>query len=71
MSFNKTEINKGLRYLAVSLPCMFLGPIVIYSAFSNKEHFLYIPVLIFGVAVCFFAAFIGFRGIKRIIAGLD
>ncbi|MDO5608662.1 MAG: DUF6095 family protein [Capnocytophaga sp.] len=71
MDFNTKEIKKGLRLVAVSLPCMFVGPLVIHSAFGNKSHPFYIPVLIIGIGICFFAAYIGFRGIRKIISGLE
>jgi len=42
----------------------FSGPITIYQAFKNKEHHLYIPILIIGLILFFLAIFNGFKGIK-------
>ncbi|MBU3822535.1 hypothetical protein KO566_10715 [Flavobacteriaceae bacterium XHP0103] len=50
-----------------SLLSLFMGPIFLSVAFSNKEKPLYIPLLIVGCLISGFAVFLLFRGIKIIM----
>lgn len=70
MSTNREELSKGVRTLAISLFFMFLGPGILFQAFKNKEHPLYIPVLILGLLAAGAAIYFGFRGIGRIMRAL-
>lgn len=67
---NKTLLGKGLKYLAGALPLAFLGPSVLYSAFNNQEHPLYIAVLILGILACAGAVFLMFKGINTLVRSL-
>lgn len=67
---NKDLLGKGIKYLAGALPLAFLGPVVLYSAFNNREHPLFIPVLIFGLLACTAAVYLMFRGINTLIRAL-
>ena len=64
---NKDVLVQGLKKMGISLICMFLGPTLIYVAFSNQEKPLYIPILIVGVIVCMIAIFMAFKGLKTIM----
>lgn len=64
---NKDVLVNGLKKMGISLICMFLGPTLIYVAFSNQEKPLYIPILIVGALVCIIAVFMAFKGIKTIM----
>jgi len=64
---NKILFKKSLKQLSYFLFFAFSGPIIIYQAFKNKEHILYIPVLIIGLILFFLAIFKGFRGIKLLV----
>ncbi|MGB3775766.1 MAG: DUF6095 family protein [Leeuwenhoekiella sp.] len=67
MGTDKQKLMKGIQTLAMSLIFVLFGPGLIYQAFKNQEHPLYIPVLLVGI-VCFIAAiYFGFKGISRII----
>jgi hypothetical protein len=49
MEKNKTDkelLLKGVKKMGLSLIFMFLGPVLIYVAFSNSEKSLYIPILL-------------------------
>jgi len=70
MASDKKTIFKGIKFLAFALPLMFLGPTVLYSAFKNKEHFLYYPVLALGIICCILAMMFMFKGIKMMTDGL-
>lgn len=64
---DKEVLIRGLKKMVVSLLCMFLGPTLIYIAFSNNEKPLYIPILIIGLIFCFLAVFLAFKGLKSIM----
>ncbi|NNC44508.1 MAG: hypothetical protein HKN99_01325 [Winogradskyella sp.] len=57
---------KGFKLMGYCLLTMFLGPILLYLAFSNKTQSFYIPLLILAIAICFLAIFLLFKGIKTI-----
>lgn len=67
---NKNLLGKGLKYLGGALPLAFLGPVILYSAFNNQDHPLYIPVLILGIIACIAAIFLIFRGIGTLMKSL-
>jgi hypothetical protein len=64
---DKEVLTKGLKKMGVSLILMFLGPTVIYVAFSNQEKPLYIPLLILGILACVFAIYFAFKGLNTIL----
>jgi hypothetical protein len=64
---NREILLKGLKTMAFSLACMFLGPLLIHMAFSNKEKPLYIPILIISLAICGLAIYFAFKGINTIL----
>lgn len=67
---NKKVLSTGIKYLAGALPLVMIGPSILFSAFNNKEHSLYIAVLILGVIASFAAIFLMFKGIMTIIKAL-
>ena len=70
MEEHKTDrelLVNGLKKMGVSLIFMFLGPTLLYVAFSNKEKPLYLPLLIFGIIICGGAIFFAFKGIQTIM----
>ncbi len=69
MASDKKTIFSGIKLLAFALPLLFIGPSIIYSAFNNKEHFLYYPVLILGIICCILAMFFIFKGVKTMTNG--
>tara|TARA_R110000850_G_scaffold153402_1_gene276865 strand:- start:115 stop:348 length:234 start_codon:yes stop_codon:yes gene_type:complete len=64
---DKGVLLKGIKKMGVSLLCMFLGPTLLYIAFSNQEKALYIPLLIVGMIICGLALFFAFKGLKTIM----
>ena len=64
---DKDILVKGLKTMGAALACMFLGPILIHIAFSNKEKPLYIPILIIAIIICSFAIYLAFKGINTIL----
>ena len=64
---NKDILIKGIKKMGLSVICMFLGPILMYVAFSNPEKPLYIPLLILSFAICGLAIYLAFIGLKTIM----
>lgn len=63
---NKKVLNRGIRYLAMALPLLFIGPVIIHSSFKNQNNPLYYPVLGFGIMVCLTAMWFMFLGLKTV-----
>tara|TARA_R110002072_G_scaffold302938_1_gene490075 strand:- start:1591 stop:1821 length:231 start_codon:yes stop_codon:yes gene_type:complete len=67
---NKEILMTGIKYMALSLPLMFVGPYVITLGFLNKDNatfYLFFPLgLILAIAAVFFA----FKGIKTIMKSM-
>ena len=64
---DRVILVNGLKKMGVALVCMFLGPTMVYMAFSNKEKPLYIPILILGIIICITAIAFAFKGINTIM----
>lgn len=64
---DKNILGKGIKIMGMTLLFMFLGPFLLYTAFSNEEKPLYIPILIAGLIICVAAIYFGFKGIKTIM----
>jgi len=64
---NKDVLVNGLKKMGISLLLMFLGPTLIYIAFSNQEKPLYIPLLIIGITTSASAVYFAFKGINTIM----
>lgn len=70
MATKKTDrdvLSKGIKKMFISLGLMFLGPILIYIAFSNQEKPLYIPLLILGIVGCAAAMYFAYKGLNTIV----
>ncbi len=70
MGTNKSVLAKGVKYLAGSLPLLFLGPVVITSAFKNENHPMYVYVLVLGIIIALAAMFLIFKGITTVLKSL-
>jgi len=67
---NKEILNKGIKYMAWALPMFFIGPSVIYNAFQNQKNVWHYLVLVVGIAVCFFAVYLAFKGLNTIMKSM-
>ena len=65
---NREVLAKGIQSLAMSLLAITLGPVILYNAFMNKEHSMFIPIMSIGVIFLFIAIFLILRGIKLILS---
>lgn len=70
MPTNQKLLNKGLKYLLIALPQMFIGPAVIFNAFSNKHTNWHYLVLVIGSALCLSGMYFTFQGINIVVKGL-
>ena len=61
---------KGVKNLVYTVGFMFLAPLVLYQAFKNQEHPLFIPVLVLGLILAIAAIGMGFYSIKILIQAL-
>lgn len=67
---NRDLLVKGIQNLGLCVILMFLGPTLLYIAFSNQEKSTYILVLILAIMICGFAVFFLFRGIHIIMKSM-
>lgn len=70
MGTDREVLSKGVQYLAWALPLMFIGPSVIYNAFVNKNNVWHYLVLVIGIAICFGAVFLMFKGVQTIVKSM-
>lgn len=70
MNTDKKILQKGILYLSIAMPLLFLGPVIIHSAFKNQSHPLYLIVLGIGILTCLGAMFMLFLGIRKIMNSL-
>jgi uncharacterized membrane protein len=67
---DKAILQKGIMIWLRALLFMATGPIVLSSAFKNQTHPLFVPVLVIGIVLSFFAIYFGFKAIKKLMEGL-
>ncbi|GAA4302639.1 DUF6095 family protein [Aestuariibaculum suncheonense] len=73
METNRTDkhvLFKGIKLLAFALLSLFMGPILMHLALSDKENSLYVPLLIIACLICVMAVFLIFKGIKIIMSSM-
>lgn len=70
MKTDKKILQKGILYLSIAMPLLFLGPVIIHSAFKNQSHPWYVVVLGFGILACLAAMMMMFLGIRKIMNSL-
>lgn len=67
---SKSLFNTGLKYLAISLPLLFISPILITIGFKAlKKSDTYI-ILILGCFLAFFTIFIVIHAFRKILKAL-
>lgn len=70
MATDKIILAKGIKYLAGALPLLFLGPIIINSAFTNEKHPLFPYVLALGIIIALASMFLIYKGINTMVKSL-
>ncbi|MDC6351982.1 DUF6095 family protein [Zeaxanthinibacter sp. PT1] len=67
MRTDRDLLIKGVKYLGITALLMFIAPVIIYQAFKNEGHPLYLYVLIFGFIVALAAVGMGFYSIRTVV----
>ncbi|RRJ91407.1 DUF6095 family protein [Flavobacterium macacae] len=70
MKTDRKILQKGILYMSIAMPLLFLGPVVIHSAFKNPNHPYYFAVLGFGIITCLSAMMMVFLGLRKITNSL-
>ena len=70
MSTNKDLLAKGVKYLFVALPLMFIGPSVFYNSLMNKHTSIHYLILAIGILMSLLSMYLAFKGIKTITDAL-
>ncbi|HNQ27218.1 MAG TPA: DUF6095 family protein [Aquaticitalea sp.] len=73
MKEKKTDrdlLVKGIKNLAGALALLFLGPTLLYIAFSNLDKPTYPLVLGIALIICALAVFFVFRGIRIVMKSM-
>lgn len=70
MNTDKKILQRGILFMSIAMPLLFLGPVVIHSAFKNQDHPYYFFVLGIGILVCLGAILMLFLGIRKIMDSL-
>ena len=70
MSTDKKILQKGILFMSIALPLLFLGPVVVHSAFKNQNNPYYFVVLGCGIVICLGAMLMMFLGLKKIMDSL-
>jgi len=68
MSSNKDILAKGVKYFAIALPLMFLGPFVLTIGFKALRDDNYVWITL-GIILSFSAAILAFIGVKTVLNG--
>ncbi len=67
---DKNILGKGIQRMGIAILFMFIGPIILHSAFKNQEHPLYIPIVILGFLCAGFAIYMAFKGLSTIMEAI-
>lgn len=70
MKTDKDLLNKGIRFLTIALPCLFIGPTIIHFGFINKLQPTFYLILGIGIAICITAMVLMFLGLNTIMKSL-
>jgi len=60
-------LAKGLKFMAITIPLLFLCPYLITLSFLNKDNFTFYIFFIIGIIVGGCAIFLFYKGIKTIM----
>lgn len=67
---DKKILVSGLKKMAVSLICMFLGPTLVYISPVMPNELTKYTALILGILLCIGAVTFGFMGIRTILKSI-
>ena len=61
------KLAKGIKYLAFTLPLLFLSPYLLTLSFLNKDNLSFYFFLLVGIAMGILAILLFFRALKAIL----
>ena len=64
---NKDLLAKGIKYMAITLPLLFLCPYLITLSFLNKDNYSFYLFLALGIIAFILVIFLFYKGIKTIL----
>ncbi len=64
---DKEVLAKGLKFMGISLACLFSGPILAYVSQTRIKEPIDLILLIISIGICILAIFFGFKGINTIM----
>ena len=67
---DKKILFSGLKKMAVSLLCMFIGPTLVYMSPGMANDLTKNAALILGILICIGAVYYGFMGIRTILKSI-
>lgn len=73
METNRTDkemLVKGIKIMALTALCMFIGPTLLYIAFANPDGDIYIITVIVGGLICVGAILLAFYGLNTIMKSI-
>ncbi len=63
-------LAKGLKFMAITLPLLFLSPYLITLSFLNKDNFTFYIFFSLGIIAGGFAFYFFYKGIKTIMKSI-
>jgi len=66
---NKTQLAGGLQKMIICLIGLFSGPFLIHLSLAHDKGISFL-IMILGVLISIFAAYVGFKGICQILDSL-
>lgn len=67
---DKKVLMTGVKFMALSLPLMFMGPYFITLGFLNKTNVTFYVFFPIGLILAIAAVFFAFKGIKTIMKSM-
>lgn len=67
---DKELLKKGIKYMAITLPLLFLCPYLLTLSFINKDNVAFYIFLILGLIAFIAVLYLFYKGIKTILDAL-
>lgn len=64
------QLVKGIKFMAMALPLLFLSPYLLSLSFLNKQNFSFYIFLVLGLIAGAGAIYLCFKGINTIIKSM-
>jgi len=64
---DKKILIRGIKYMVITLPLLFLSPYILTLSFLNRDNFTFYIFLLLGILSGGLAIYFFFKGIKTIL----